>query len=122
MKLVVKWNFKTEKDDFVVVFYRNLRDTWGDNLMGTLQDTPQDNRSDTVTKILAFCKIAHSRTEIMEFLALKDKEHFRKKYIKPLLDQGLIKMTLPDKPNSKYQKYVAVKKKRNNELTRGRET
>ena len=38
--------FRTEKDDFVVAFYRNLRETWMQNLDGANQVTNQDNGQD----------------------------------------------------------------------------
>lgn len=33
-----------------------------------------------------------------------------KKYIRPLLKAGMLRMTIPDAPKSKNQKYVIVKK------------
>ena len=42
----------------------------------------------------------------MEALGLKSKEALRKNYIKPAIELGLIRMTLPDKPNSKNQRYI----------------
>jgi len=36
---------------------------------------------------------------------LIDDEHFRKAYLQPALDAGLIEMTVPDKPRSTRQKY-----------------
>ena len=33
-----------------------------------------------------------------------------KRYIVPLLEKGLLSMTLPDKPNSKNQKYITTEK------------
>ena len=32
----------------------------------------------------------------------------RKKYINPLVEEGLLKLTIPDKPNDPNQKYVKV--------------
>ena len=34
-----------------------------------------------------------------------DREHFRKDYLAPALTTGLAEMTIPDKPNSRLQKY-----------------
>ncbi len=46
-----------------------------------------------------------SANEIMDKLGIKSKETLRKSYIGPALKNGLLKMTLPEKPNSKNQKY-----------------
>lgn len=48
--------------------------------------------------------------ELMENLGLSHRTHFRNNYLKPALAQGLIEMTIPDKPNSRNQKYRLVKK------------
>ena len=39
-----------------------------------------------------------------------DRTKFRKKYIYPLLDAELIQMTIPEKPNSRNQKYQLTAK------------
>ena len=39
------------------------------------------------------------------YLSYSDRTKFRKKYIYPLLDAEIIQMTMPDKPNSRNQKY-----------------
>jgi len=36
---------------------------------------------------------------------LKDRKSFRQSYIKPALEELFIEMTIPNKPNSKMQKY-----------------
>lgn len=50
--------------------------------------------------------IPYSANQIMEMLGLKSKEAFRKNYMNPALEIGIVKMTIPDKPNSKNQRYI----------------
>lgn len=59
-------------------------------------------------RILAFCDSPKNILEIADMLEYKDKKTVRK-YIKPLVEQGRLAMTIPDKPNSSNQKYVTVK-------------
>lgn len=46
-----------------------------------------------------------TRRELQGKLGLKNDEHFRKAYLLPSLESGYIEMTIPDKPNSRLQKY-----------------
>jgi predicted HTH transcriptional regulator len=46
-----------------------------------------------------------TRQQLQEALGLKDDEHFRKAYLQPALEAGLIEMTIPDRPRSSKQKY-----------------
>jgi len=48
--------------------------------------------------------VPYTATAIMELLGLKSKETFRKNYMNPALKHSLVKMTIPDKPNSKNQR------------------
>lgn len=74
----------------------------------TPQDTPQVTPQVTPQdKILAFCVVPRSKSEIMSFLGYSDSKHFTDKYLKPLIASNKLKMTIPDKPNSKNQKYLA---------------
>lgn len=50
--------------------------------------------------------VPYTATSIMELLGLKSKETFRKNYMNPALKYNLVKMTIPDKPNSKNQRYI----------------
>ena len=52
--------------------------------------------------------IPMSSNEIMEKLGIKSKETLRANYIDPAIENGLIKMTLPDKPTSKNQMYYKI--------------
>lgn len=59
-------------------------------------------------KILAFCETAKGILEIAEYLGFKDKRSVRKR-LNRLLEQGRIAMTVPEKPNSRLQKYITIK-------------
>ena len=56
-----------------------------------------------------FCETPKSMAEIVEFLGVKDKRKARERYIDPQLGITL-ERTIPDKPTSRLQKYVAKKK------------
>ena len=43
--------------------------------------------------------------EIRKAFELKDRVHVHKSYLQPALKSGYIEMTIPDKPNSRLQKY-----------------
>lgn len=58
-----------------------------------------------VTILLQKLKGEMSRQELQEKVGLSNKEHFRKHYLKPALEQGFIEMTIPNNPNSSLQRY-----------------
>jgi ATP-dependent DNA helicase RecG len=47
---------------------------------------------------------------LMEIAGRADRTKFRNQVLQPLLDAGLVAMTLPDKPNSRLQKYRITEK------------
>jgi len=52
------------------------------------------------------------RTELQRDLGLSDNKHFRKVYLNPSLQSGLIEPTIPEKPRSRFQKYRLTEKGR----------
>ena len=58
-------------------------------------------------QILELCKTEKSLKEIAQHFGYKDVYKFKNNYINPLLKQNKIQMTIPDKPKSRNQKYVA---------------
>ena len=52
--------------------------------------------------------IPYTSKALMEKLGLKSREGFRKNYLRPAIDMNLIRMTIPDKPNSRNQRYVKI--------------
>ena len=47
---------------------------------------------------------------MLAFMGLTDRAKFRRKYIRPLLEAGIIEQTMPEKPNSRNQKYQLTDK------------
>ncbi len=66
--------------------------------------------SEYVKKVLGVMEydIPYTASTLMEKLNLKSKEGFRRNYLRPAMDMGLIQMTIPDKPNSRNQRYVKM--------------
>lgn len=65
-----------------------------------------DNSKTITERILDFCREPRSMTEIATMLGVKDRKWIREHYILPLLNTHL-ELTIPDKPNSRMQKYRA---------------
>jgi predicted HTH transcriptional regulator len=58
-----------------------------------------------VAKLLLVCHGAKTRKVLRETLLLKGDDNFRRLYLVPALEAGLLEMTIPTKPNSRLQKY-----------------
>lgn len=58
-----------------------------------------------VARLLKVISGEQSRRELQDSLGLRDDDHMRTAYILPALANGWIERTLPDKPNSRLQKY-----------------
>ena len=71
----------------------------------------QVRNNDVMTKILGFCEIARTKKEISEYIGYKNLTYMTRIFIKPLLEVGKLEYTIPEKPQSRLQKYVAKRKK-----------
>ena len=52
--------------------------------------------------------VPYTSVALMEKVGLKSRDGFRKNYLRPAIEANLIRMTIPDKPNSRNQRYVKV--------------
>ena len=72
----------------------------------------EDNEllSEYMKKLLKIMEydVPYTSKALMEKLGLKSKEGFRRNYLRPAVDRNLIHMSIPDKPNSRNQRYVKV--------------
>ena len=85
--------------------------TVGPTTQDTHQDTHQVAPQDVdqrLVELTEFCSMPRSKREMMNYLGFTDSKNFRERYLVPLLEAGKIEMTIPDKPNSKNQKYKKV--------------
>lgn len=72
------------------------------------RDRGRVKMKDKTAEILSFCSIPRSREEIADYLDMYSTYYIVTRFITPLVEVGRLKMTLPDKPKSKNQKYVKV--------------
>ncbi len=68
----------------------------------------EENISEYVKKLLDVMEydFPYTLVSLMELLGLKSKETIRRHYIHPALKLNLIQMTIPDKPQSRNQRYI----------------
>ena len=78
--------------------------------VGLPNGTQVETQVTLTEQILTFCSVPHSKAEIAEHCGYKNTKGFTKRYLRPLLDNGQLQMTIPDKPRSQHQKYVTVQK------------
>ncbi|MBF0449689.1 MAG: putative DNA binding domain-containing protein [Candidatus Magnetomorum sp.] len=99
-----EWNNISDQVD------RETMEQLPDNYRTTTGQLPDnyrtsDNFSKKIIKLLRMCAEEKSIRELMDILNMKHRETFINNYIKPLLKDNRITMTIPDTPNSPKQKY-----------------
>lgn len=90
--------FTDNRNEFCVCFYN---EAGGDS-------REPDKEQEMGKDLIAFCSMPRSRKEICAFLGLSSSAYAIKKHVQPLIDAGVIRMTLPEKPKSSKQMYYSV--------------
>ena len=88
---------------FTATFWPNVEIARKITPQVTPQVTPQ--ATPQVVAVLEAAQTARNREELQRAVGLRDREHFRKTYLEPLLVAGWLEMTIPDKPRSSKQRY-----------------
>ena len=97
---------------FILFMLAALKDALGEVLGSTPKsDQVNDRVSDQVEAVLKLLRSGPMKAaEMMATLGLRHAPTFRKNYLRPALDAGLIERTQPDAPNSPTQKYRLIPK------------
>ena len=74
------------------------------------EEKPQDTAYDP-KGLLVFCQEPRTRKEVVEYLEISSAQYALHKYLDPLVKCGAIRLTIPEKPKSPKQKYVAAARK-----------
>lgn len=88
--------FKVVRGEFVVIFRNNIYDPF-----------EEIDKKDMKKALLQFCRVPRSRQEITEFTG-KSRYYTMSAILQPLIDNGEILQTIPDKPRSPKQLYVTA--------------
>ena len=88
--------FEEKRGDFIVTFRNNI-----------YKHDEQKNSLDRSASIIQFCQKPKSRNEIAAFIG-KTPYYVMKNYVQPLIESGRLMLTIPDKPQSRNQKFVST--------------
>jgi len=111
--------FRQNGEQFVQVLWRPVRDritsAKSEDLVGTKLGLSGDQ-----VEVLRTCMAETSISELMDSAGRTNRTKFRNSVITPLIQVGLIEMTIPDRPRSSNQKYRVTERGR--ALLAGRDT
>lgn len=105
-KAIANSNINGNSNGFVE-FMLTMIDETLDNVIKNVE-MESKNISQQVNKLLSVMEkdIPYSANDLLKLLNIKTKETLRNTYLNLALENGLVRMTLPEKPNSKNQKYI----------------
>jgi ATP-dependent DNA helicase RecG len=91
--------FENRRNEFVVTLYNGTEKEFG------VAEENANYISMSERSILNFCRIPRSRKEIATYLGVNTIFYVTKNYINPLVKDGKLALSIPDKPKSTLQKY-----------------
>lgn len=78
--------------------------------LSTEQVKPLTALTDKQRALLSYCDVPRSMAEMQEHVGAGSRGFLKDTHLAPLLDHGLMTMTIPDKPRSSKQQYVVTDK------------
>lgn len=103
---IAKCHIEGDSDTFIVFMLEQI-----DKILSEIAEssaTSDENVSEYVKRLLDVMEYdtPYTLASLMELLELKSKETIRRHYLHPALKLDLIQMTIPDKPQSRNQRYI----------------
>lgn len=100
--------FREERGTFVVCFRRAAQAPGPKSTAEAAkqQDNAAPQGNTVEERLLQFCAVPRSRQEIVDFLGVKSLSYAMATYVAPLVAQGKITLSLPEKPRSSKQRYT----------------
>lgn len=93
-------------DTFIVFMLNMINNTLSETMQQTsVLSTVGSQFVKRLLDVMEYGEV-YSSKELMELLNLKSKENFRKIYLNPAIEAGLIAMSIPGKPTSRNQTYI----------------
>lgn len=92
--------FIDERGSFIVKFFKEEKKSI--SKAGEVLEIEEDIRN-----LLLFCKTPRTRKEICEYLGLTSVTYAIQTHVMPLVEKGLMKLSIPDKPKSSKQLYYS---------------
>ena len=100
--------FENDRGSFVVKLYKELhKDNTAVLMIGSGFSRDKKRKHVTQEELLEFLRTERTRQEIVDFLGKDTITYTMQQFVEPLIDKGLVKMTIPDKPKSRNQKYYS---------------
>ena len=88
--------FMDERGSFIVKLYK-----YGENTVTPEMQEIENN------ELILFCKTPRTRKEICDYLGIHSITYAIQTHVMPLVDKGIIKMSIPDKPKSPKQLFYS---------------
>ncbi len=88
-----------ERGSIIVKLYKESKNDY--------EDMSNDEETNN---LIVFCKTPRTRKEICDYLGLNSVTYAIQTYVNPLVEAGVIKLSIPDKPKSPKQLYYSVER------------